>query len=85
MKTLTPAILIFSLLGLISSLKAQNPNRQIINPNSKLQFNPTTQQSLSQRSVWVNSLQANGSNWSVLWDEITETPYLLSRGNYALP
>ena len=48
---LTPAILIFSLLGLISSLKAQNPNRQIIDPNSKLQFNPTTQQSLSQRSV----------------------------------
>lgn len=77
MRKIATTILIFW--GSFFSLNAQNGGREIINPNANITFNHAAQQALSQRTVWINFLQANGSNWPVLWDEATGVPYLYGR------
>lgn len=75
-------ICILIIISIISSLQASN--RKFINPNQKRQFNLQIQQNLSNRPVWTNFKQSHGNNWSVLWDELTSTPYLLKQNHFQL-
>jgi len=73
------------LLFVIINPELQASNRKFINPNQKRQFNQQNQQNLSNSKTWTNFKRSHGTSWSVLWDELTTTPYLLNQNHFQLP